>query len=224
VIVLNEPSLRNAKRPEMTNAQLGKLWTALGLALLYYGANSWLVSQGGHEVFGAKLIANDRAPAAVLALLICGVLSICASVAGTLHATRASGQWHTRIPVVGFDSIDTGSKEGKFYQLAFLFLFSVLPLLAMLHFWGIMASASVVTTGANPRELAGIWDWSGLTQLNDPARICSEIQRGSKLTCEKSATFLPFIEPLFIACVNLAAVGLIVRHWVKIFAPCGTVK
>ena len=39
----------------MTLQQLSKIWTVVGLFLLYYAMNSWIVVQGGQEIFGAKL-------------------------------------------------------------------------------------------------------------------------------------------------------------------------
>ena len=113
----------------MTAQQIGKLWTLTSALLLYYALNSWIVSQGGNEIFGAKLVLATRGPAAMLAIPICSILLAVTSAIGRTYAIRVGGDWRKRIPIVGFDSIDTGSVEGRLYQGFFFFLFSVLPAL-----------------------------------------------------------------------------------------------
>jgi hypothetical protein len=76
---------------EMTPPQISKIWTATGLALLYYAINSWLVSQGGSEIFGLKLVVASKVPAAVLAIPVCSVLLLVVSLVGLRHATL--GRW-----------------------------------------------------------------------------------------------------------------------------------
>jgi hypothetical protein len=46
----------------VTLQQISKLWTVIGLFLLYYVLNTWVVTQGGQEIFGAKLIVSNRIP------------------------------------------------------------------------------------------------------------------------------------------------------------------
>lgn len=99
----------------MSYKQLGKIWTVVGLLLLFYSLNAWLVSQGGQEVFGTKLIASGRVLAAVIAIPICSTMLIVTSLAGRLYAMRHGNVWHQRVPIFGFDTITTGSREGKIY-------------------------------------------------------------------------------------------------------------
>ena len=100
----------------MTQEQLAKLWLGIGLVLLYHALNSWIVSQGGNEIFGAYLIVLNSVPAATIAIPVCAALLLVSSLVGRLHARRSNGgRWHQRVPVVGFKRIETGSPEGRLY-------------------------------------------------------------------------------------------------------------
>src|ERR1700730_2943264 len=106
----------------MTPQQISEVWTVVSLVFLYYALNTWIVTQGGHEIFGAKLIVSHRIPAAMMGIPICSVLLLISSLIGLMYAHRTGPNWHNRIPVVGFDSIVTGSREGKLYQGAMITL------------------------------------------------------------------------------------------------------
>jgi len=195
----------------VTQVQIAKVWLVLSLVLLYYALNSWLVSQGGNEIFGVKLIVSNQVPAAMIAIPICGVLLICTSWIGRLHAVRGGDLWHRRIPIVGFESIDTASKEGRLYQGFMLVVFSLLPILAMLHFWRIFWSAEVMLS--DTKAFTTIWDWSAMTV---PARICTHHQVAEEI-CAGNATILPGLEPLIFAAISVAALVLAVLHWFEVF-------
>jgi hypothetical protein len=203
----------------MTLAQVSKVWTAVGLFLLYYVLNTWIVTQGGQEIFGAKLIVTGRIPAAMFGIPVGSLLLLLTSLIGLHYAHRTGPEWHTRIPIVGFETIDTGSREGKFYQATMLGLLSLLPLAALVHFWRLFNDAKVVTTGNPPRDISSIWDWSPLkTSWDDPARICTNyFVENAKITCEKNATILPGLEPTVFALITLAAVIVMVMHWRAVF-------
>ncbi|WP_149911018.1 hypothetical protein [Agrobacterium tumefaciens] len=201
----------------MTQSQLGKIWFVISAFLLYYTLNSWLVTQGGQEIFGAKLVVAKRVPAAIIAILICSVLLILASRIGRLYALRSGPSWHARVPVVGFDAIDTGSREGKIYQRAMLFFFSILPIAGLIHFWFIVSSAKVLPKGSG--KSTGIWDWSALTTLNDPARICSAFTEGQAGSCADNVTILPLIEPAAFLLLTLVALVAVIAHWRTVFRP-----
>jgi hypothetical protein len=102
-----------ASRWNMTQTQLSKMWLIVSALLLYYALNSWIVAQGGNEVFGAKLVVSNKIPAAMIAIPICAILLLVASLIGRLFALRGRPRWHERLPFVGFDSIDTASSEGR---------------------------------------------------------------------------------------------------------------
>jgi hypothetical protein len=203
----------------MTQQQLSKIWTVVGLFLLYYALNTWIVVQGGQEIFGAKLIVGNRVPAAMWGIPITCVVLLVNSLVGLRYARRtAPGSWHDRIPIVGFEGIVTNSSEGKVYQGTMLFLLSFLPAAVLIHFWRIFNSAKVVTTDDPPKPVSSIWDWSALTELDDPARICTELVRdGGKIACEKNATLLPEFEPTVFAVLTAVAVLALAIHWYAVF-------
>jgi hypothetical protein len=202
----------------MSQQQIAKLWTIMSLALLYYAMNTWLVTQGGAEIFDVKLILSGRVTAALMAIPICAILMAITSCGGALYAKRtALNNWHARIPVVGFEEIDTSSTEGRWYQALMLVLFSVLPAFALVHFWLIVSGAPVITTGATPRMAANIWDPSAMRGLDDPARICGALQAGKSLDCLNGATFFPFIEPLIFSILIILAMAFTTRQWFLIF-------
>lgn len=199
----------------MSQTQLAKLWTVIGLALLYYGLNTWLVTQGGQEIFDAKLVLTSRVPAALMGLVICSILAILAALVATLYARRGGNAWHARIPVVGLGAIHTHSVEGKAYQAVMLLLFSLLPAVALVHFWLVLQSGRVLTTGTSARIAASIWDVTALRGLDDPARICSRI--GDPRQCEGGATFLPALEPLALVMLLAVVAWANIRHWWFVF-------
>ncbi|SFM85547.1 hypothetical protein SAMN05216573_10516 [Bradyrhizobium sp. Rc3b] len=202
----------------MSNQQMSKVWTVVGLFLLYYALNTWIVTQGGQEIFGAKLIVSNRAPAAMWGIPIICIALFLNSIVGTHYARRTGPNWHERVPIVGFDNISSGTREGRFYQGSMLALLSLLPAVALLHFWRLFLSANVVTTEKPPREASSIWDWSALTTLNDPARICTDLVReGGIPSCMKNATILPGLEPTFFALLTIAAAIAFIKHWRAIF-------
>ena len=99
-------------------------------------------------------------------------------------------------------------------------LLSVLPAVALIHFWRLFNGAKVVTTDNPPKDVAGIWDWSVLKVKgrDDPARICTDyIVDGAKISCEKNATILPGLEPTVLAFLTAAAVLLLLMHWQAVF-------
>lgn len=200
----------------MTQAQIAKLWTIVGIFQLYYVLNTWIVTQGGQEIFGAKLLLSSRVPAAMLGILICAALSIIVSALGTIYARRATSPWANRVPVVGFDEIDGHSREGTAYQGVMLSLISALPLLSLIHFWDVLSKGKIVVNSSPPRR-AGMWDWTALISLDDPARICTDLAEGATLACAKGATFFPLAEPLVLAILTICAWLAGVRYWLLVF-------
>lgn len=159
----------------MTPAQIGKIWTVMSLVLLYYAFNSWIVTQGGHEVFSVNLISSDRIPAAMIAIPICTILLTATSIVGRTYAMRMGPQWHDRIPVVGFEGIDTASPEGRIYQGAMAFLFTVVPAVAMVHFW--ICSAGLPSSRPNTRR---VWSTAcGTGPPSHPGTILPEFAAGT---------------------------------------------
>jgi multisubunit Na+/H+ antiporter MnhC subunit len=70
----------------MTPQQISKVWTVISLVLLYYALNTYLVTQGGNEIFGTKLIVTSRIPAAMMGIPICSALLLVSSLIGIDYA------------------------------------------------------------------------------------------------------------------------------------------
>lgn len=202
----------------MSEQQISKVWTVIGLFLLYYVMNTWIVTQGGQEIFGAKLIVSSRAPAAMWGIPVASIALLLNSVVGTYYAGRTGPRWSNRVPVVGFEKINPDSREGKFYQGSMLALLSLVPTVALAHFWRLLILSNVVTTDDPPRPVSSIWSWSALTTLNDPARICTDLAHdGNTLRCLNNATILPGLEPTLFAILTLATAVIVIMHWRAIF-------
>jgi hypothetical protein len=201
----------------MTPQQIGKVWTVISAFFLYYALNTWIVTQGGNEIFGAKLIVSHRIPAAMMGIPICLALLLISSLVGMMYAERTGPRWHDRIPVVGFESILTGSREGKLYQGAMITFLSILPAASLIHFWRLFGNARVVTTKNPTQPIDSIWSWSALTTLDDPARICTDYNEIPKLSCEGNITILPGLEPTIFAVLTATAIFALVLHWRALF-------
>ncbi len=201
----------------MTNAQLAKIWLAIGLFLLYYTLNSYLVTQGGEGIFGAKLIASGRAPTAVIALVVCPVLIIVASLNGYMYAKRVEGNTFERIPVLVFDTINMSAPESKIYQSLTLAIFSILPTLSLIHFWDVFLNAPVATTGHPMKKIASVWDWAYFG-WDDPARICTEYDAATS-SCKTGVTVFPGLEPWILVILTTAALVALIRFFHAVFRP-----
>jgi hypothetical protein len=200
----------------MTQSQLGKVWFVLSAFLLYYSLNSWIISQGGNEIFGAKLVVSSRIPAAMIAIPICAVLLILTSLIGRWYALRGGARWQERIPVVGFESISTISREGTVYQGAMIAVFSLLPALAMIYFWHSFLNAKVMLNDGSKSLIDSVWDWSKLSTLDDPARICTDFNKDLPDPCIGNGTVLPGLEPTIFAVFTVAAISALVLHWYSV--------
>jgi len=118
----------------MNQSHLVKLFTALGLILLIISLNTWLAVQGGERVFSISLVSNDKAGAAFFGLMLCSVLLLLVGMVGLLHARRYGQKWHSRIPIVWLEGLDTSKTEAKVFQILIVVLFFLVPIGAMVHF------------------------------------------------------------------------------------------
>ena len=201
----------------MTQSQLGKIWLVVSALLLYYALNSWIVVQGGNEVFGAKLVVSNKAPAAMIAIPICAILLFVSSCIGRLYAVRSQAPWHRRIPIVGFEEIDTGSAEGRLYQGAIISVFSIGPAAALIFFWHAFVTAKVMANDGT-KQLVGLFDWTILARtMNDPARICTDFNKDLPDPCVANGTVLPGLEPTLFALLTLVAAIALLVHWRAVF-------
>lgn len=203
----------------MTPKQVSRVWTVVSLALLYYALNSYLVIQGGNEIFGAKLVTSNKNPAAMVAVIVCSVLLCISSGLGIEFARSGGKTWADRIPLVGLDALDASRLNARIYQGFMLFALSVLPALSLIHFWRTFAGSRVATTDSPPKPVSSIWDWGALTSLDNPASICATYAEGPPVICEKKMTLLPGLEPSAFAVVTGFAAILTLAFWVIVFRP-----
>jgi hypothetical protein len=219
---------RYQNRLAMTREQISKIWTVVSLFLLYYAVNTYLVTQGGQPVFGATLISISRIPAATLGIPICSLLLIVCSLIGINYAHKSEPMWAARIPLVAFEKIDVRSREGKIYQGTMLAALTLLPLVSLVHFWNLFATADLVTTKNPAVHIPSVWSWSALTSLDDPARICSVLRVGSNppgsLSCEGNMSVLPGLEASAFVLVTFAAAVVTIAFWWVVFRPVTSAK
>lgn len=205
----------------MSSQQLSKIWTLVSLFLLYYAVNTYLATQGGLPIFGANLVMTARMPAAFLGIPICAVALLVASLIGLDNARKEGPAWADRIPLVGFEKINSAAIDAKLYQAFMLFLLTVLPVVALAHFWSVIWGASVATTGNERHSVrGGIWDSNGFQWLFDnPASICNNIVDPSKVDCQNPATIVPGLEPALFALLTLSALFATACFWCGVFLP-----
>jgi hypothetical protein len=208
----------------MSPRQLSKVWAAVSLFLLYYALNTYLVTQGGNTVFGATLLVTKPVPAGMLGIPICSLLLLLSSLIGIDFARKGGPRWADRVPLVGFDHIDTKAKESKIFQAAMLIALSLVPSLSLIHFWIVFDTAKIATTSNPTKPIpGGIWDWSALVSWSDPARICTELNQSTDqsgqnhYSCEANITILPGLEPTVFAVLTVAAAVATVYFWWTIF-------
>jgi hypothetical protein len=187
----------------------GQLWAGVSLFLLYYAVNTWIVTQGGNEIFDAKLVTSNRVPAALVGIAICGVLMAVASIFGLLFAAGGR-RWNDRIYVVWLKGLRLNTRSGDGYLGGMFFVVTLLPVLAMVHFWRLMLLAPVMDRDGNRKT--DVFDWAPtIRTLNDPARICSDWIGGAD-PCSGSATFFPGLEPLLLGVVTAVAAAALLLN------------
>jgi hypothetical protein len=110
------------QRLTMNKAHLTQLWQWLSIACVLFLVTSVISLQGGSEflgrLFGDKLSAGDNKPAiGYFGAIIGGGLFLLASSVLLLHARRHGDQWHSRIPVVWLEGLNTSAWEAKCFQV-----------------------------------------------------------------------------------------------------------
>ena len=201
----------------MSPQQLSKVYSVIGIFLLYFTIDTWSVTRGGQIIFGSKGVDPHRVHAAVNGIPIFSFLLCLISIVGIIYAGRSGidAKWHSRVPILGFESMNTGSLEGKLYQAASLIGVSIVPAIGLLSLWIPLSMAPVITTSYHPHLLPSIWSWSALTNFGDPARVCNELKHtGESVSCDPSSiTFLPGLEPTVLVVFTAIAIGSVLIHW-----------
>lgn len=116
----------------MSKSHLTKLWQLLSIVCVLFLVTSVISLQGGAEflgrLFGDKLAAGDNKPATgYFGAIIGGGLFLLSSSVFLLHARRHGEQWHSRIPVVLLEGLNTTAWEAKIYQAFIVLLFVGVP-------------------------------------------------------------------------------------------------
>jgi hypothetical protein len=140
------------------------------------------------------------------------------AIAATPSLLRITGiAWHAKIPVVGFETLDTNSKDGRVDHAEMLFLLCILPCAALVHFWDVMLGAKIVSTATPPAVIDSIWHWTPFGEWNDPARIGTILRDGNDLACEGNITVVPGIEPMTFAGLTFLAVVSLIAFLAAVF-------
>lgn len=205
----------------MKPAHLTTIWAVLSVFLVAYAVGVVAYTQGGAAstvkipIIDLPLVIAGRGPAAVAGLIVCTVTLILSATVGWAYARQSKpfDKWYSRIPVVGLKDMVPGDVMSRFYQGLVLFVFLVPPIYAIVHFWRIMLGSRVVTTDPTPKPTAGVWDWSALTSLNDPARICALTTDD----CKPSSTYFPGLEPVVLIVLCLIAAFVVGGQLLAIF-------
>ena len=117
----------------MNKKHLAQVWLWLSTACVLYLAASVISLQGGTEflgrLFGDKggSAVDNRPAVGYFSAIIGGGLLLLGSCVLVLHARRHGRHWHSRIPVVWLEALDTYAWEAKAYQVLILFIFLALP-------------------------------------------------------------------------------------------------
>jgi hypothetical protein len=123
----------------MNKTHLTQVWQWLSIACVLFLVTSVISLQGGTEflarLFGDKVgAAADNKPAiGYFGAIVGGGLFLLASGALALHAWRHGDNWHSRVPVVWLEGLNTGAWEGKFFQVCVVVVFLAIPVVAMLR-------------------------------------------------------------------------------------------
>lgn len=198
----------------MTQAHLTRLWLAVGLVLVFYSLNTWIVSRGGKPLFGVDLLSEARIASELLAIPICAVLLALLCQVGIVYAGRSGAwSWHARMPVIGLDGLKTGAREGRLYQAFFLFLFIALPTVALAYFTARVLGGRVFDRCGGP-ELTPLspvsWDVvASKAYWDDGYRLGAD--------ADHAVTWFPVLEPAMLALLLLLAAVQGARFLVRLF-------
>lgn len=213
----------------ITLATLQKLWLVLGVTTVFFAAVAHGQTQGTDiEPKLNPVLSLTFVPGlldsivAMWGIWILSLLLTFNAYAMLEHAKRTGPTWRDRYPFRMWDASPAIGIGGKAQIVAYVF-FSVLPLLALGHFWNVFLSegklcVDLSENGASrfvpvPVEAQDFFsfppDATIFRIIGDYYRLAGEVS-GDK-ACEDATTFFPLIEPLFMAMLTLFAVCLMFR-------------
>jgi hypothetical protein len=174
----------------MKRGHPAKLFGTFGVILVAVTVNTLLASQGGKAVLKTPLIHDERAAMCFFALMIGSVLLFLTGATGFLYAGRSSGPWHDRIPAIWLKGLDTGTIEGRIFQLAVLAILVVLPAVCFVHFLDVVWNSKlcVLDSTARPVMVSDNW-FSGIAGANNQVRLVEDLLPNG--TCGKGVQVFP---------------------------------
>ncbi len=201
----------NSVRFSMSKTHLRQLWTAIGAILTFYSMNAWLVSQGGNAIFDVKLLDNRPRVESLFAVPICSIALFALCQIGVAYAKKSGGgEWHSRLPVVWLESLETSSVGGRRYQAFFLAIFIFVPAVALIHFLRKVFEATVLRDGNQVEALSPL-------DAVPPSQIFSETYwigdglYSGMAPIVGAVAWIPVIEPVLLVLLVLAAWMAVVR-------------
>jgi len=198
----------------MSKEHLEKLFSALGLVLLFCTLNSWLASQGVHPILGLPLLTEERPPMAFFGLAMASILTILLCTVGWLHARRHGTNWSGRVPVVWLDGLDTGQPDAKIYQAVVLVLFLLVPTAASVHFAQIIFSSKLCILGT--RSIASVPEaWLGSLGHASQTRLVADLSADA--TCNHGIQVFAPAEFLILIMLCVLAIVLMLLLLIAAF-------
>lgn len=121
----------------MNEAHLTKLWSWFSVAAVLFLAATVVTLQGGTEFVG-RLLGEKTGPpvenpagVAYFGVIVGGGLLFLASFPLLLHVRRHGSAWHSKMPLVWLEGLDTAAWEGKLYQFCVLLVLVVAPIVGV---------------------------------------------------------------------------------------------
>jgi hypothetical protein len=208
----------------MNKAHLTQLWHWLSIVCVLFLVTSIISLQGGSEflgrLFGDKGGATvDNKPAIGYFGTVVGAgLFLLALSVLLLHARRYGNQWHSRIPVVWLEGLNTSAWEAKVFQTCILVIFVAMP------FAGIIRCMSEAEIGdICEQDTKNFYKGSETTLLWPPAAKEGKQMRLRKggagpEPCSSGVELFPrSLTPLAIYGLPLAASGMVSFALASIF-------
>lgn len=191
----------------MSDIQLAKAWSTIGLFLLVFSLDSWLRTQGLSPIFGSHLPHTERAAAALIGFTVNIIAAfILLRIAFSFTRRQPSGKLAARLPIAFYVNLDTADKDAVTFQRTMYFLFHIFPLFATFHFLRIILSSQYyISAECKNHQDKGISQWL----WPDPYIW----DNGFRLDNCNGVTFFPVLEPVLL----LTLAGMLVAWNVRYF-------
>jgi hypothetical protein len=121
----------------------------LAVAAVLFLATSVISLQGGTEFVGRLFGEKGGTPVAnppgigYFGVIIGGGLLFLASIPLLLHVSRHGNNWHSRIPLVWLEGLDTSAWEGKLFQICVVLVLVVAPIVGLVSCYRVAESGDI---------------------------------------------------------------------------------